>query len=286
MDSLPNLQVDQIAVNQIIERALIEDIGSGDLSSTLLFSAQAQCSAFIEAKQPGVVAGLPVAEATLKRLDPGLEWQSKKQDGDCVSPAERIAELRGNLRAILGAERVALNFLQRMSGIATLTRRFAEAVAGLNVRILDTRKTAPGLRVLDKYAVRAGGGLNHRFGLYDGILVKDNHIRAAGGVESAVRLLRRSSSPMVKIEVEITSVSQVEEALGAGVDIIMLDNMTPAEMAGAVRLINRRALVEASGGVTLENVRQIASTGVDYISVGALTHSVRALDMSLEIEPS
>jgi nicotinate-nucleotide pyrophosphorylase (carboxylating) len=286
MDSLPNLQIDQIVVNQIVERALTEDIGSGDLSSALLFPSQAGWSAFIEAKQTGVLAGLPVAEATLKRLDAGLEWQSKKHDGDCVSPAERIADLRGNLRAILSAERVALNFLQRMSGIATLTRRFAEAVAGLNVRILDTRKTAPGLRVLDKYAVRAGGGLNHRFGLYDGILVKDNHIRAAGGIENAVKLLQRGTSPMVKIEVEITSVSQVEEALGAGVDIIMLDNMTLAEMAEAVRLINRRALVEASGGVTLENVRQIAVTGVDYISVGALTHSVKALDISLEIEPS
>jgi nicotinate-nucleotide pyrophosphorylase (carboxylating) len=272
-----------LQVDQIIERALDEDIGSGDPGSTLLFPEEARATAVIQAKEPGILAGLPVAEATFKRLVPDLVWQPKTGDGQRVSSGEVVAELKGSLRGILMGERVALNFVQRLSGIATATRRFVDAVRGLEVKILDTRKTAPGLRVLDKYAVRAGGGHNHRFGLYDGILVKDNHIRAAGGVEKAMKLLREKCPPMIKIEVEVTSVCQAQEALAAGAAVVMLDNMSPGDMAEAVRVIGRRALVEASGGVTLESVREIAATGVDWISVGALTHSVKALDLSLEV---
>ena len=272
-----------LQVDQIIERALDEDIGSGDPGSTLLFPEEARATAVIQAKESGILAGLPVAEATFKKLAPDLKWQPKTRDGQSVSSGEVVAELKGSLQGILMGERVALNFLQRLSGIATATRRFVDAVRGLEVKILDTRKTAPGLRVLDKYAVRAGGGHNHRFGLYDGILVKDNHIRAAGGVEKAMKLLREKSPPILKIEVEVTSVCQAQEALAAGAAVIMLDNMSSADMAEAVRIIGRRALVEASGGVTLEGVREIAATGVDWISVGALTHSAKALDLSLEV---
>jgi nicotinate-nucleotide pyrophosphorylase (carboxylating) len=272
-----------LQVNQIIERALDEDIGTGDLGSTLLFPEEARAIAVIQAKEEGVLAGLPVAAATFKKLVPDLAWQPKTADGQRVGSGEVVAELKGSLRGILSGERVALNFLQRLSGIATATRRLVDAVGGFQAKILDTRKTAPGLRVLDKYAVRAGGGYNHRFGLYDAILIKDNHIRAAGGVGQAMALLREKCPPMIKVEVEVTSVSEAQEALAAGATVIMLDNMAPAEMAEAVRVISRRALVEASGRVTLEGIREIAATGVDYISVGALTHSVKALDLSLEV---
>ncbi len=270
-------------VDEIIERALQEDIGSGDLTSTALFSEDAQAKAVILAKQEGVIAGLPVAERVFKHLDENLRWEAKKQDGGRVSSGELVVELEGDLQAILMGERTALNFLQRMSGIATLTARFVEAVLSFPVKILDTRKTAPGLRVLDKYAVKVGGGSNHRFGLYDGVLIKENHIKAAGGITKAVSQVRQSVPPTVKIEVEVNSLKEVEEALQAEVDIIMLDNMSIKDIEKAVRLIDRRALVEASGGVTLENVREIAATGVDFISVGALTHSVKALDLSLEV---
>lgn len=229
------------------------------------------------------MAGLPVAEMVFRELDKNLNWKARKQDGDCLREGETVVELAGRARAILAGERTALNFLQRMSGIATETRRYVEAVAGTKAKILDTRKTAPGLRVLDKYAVRVGGGCNHRFGLYDGVMLKDNHIAVAGGIEQAVRAVRERVPPGQKIEVEVTSMAQVEEALGAGAEIIMLDNMPPTEMKKAVQLIEGRALVEASGGITLENVREVAASGADWISVGALTHSVKALDMSLEV---
>lgn len=232
------------------------------------------------------MAGLPVAEVTFRKLDPNMAWEAMKADGQKAAPGQAVAELEGSLRAILTGERTALNFLARMSGIATLTARFVAAVAGFPAKILDTRKTAPGLRVLDKYAVRAGGGCNHRFGLDDGVMLKDNHIRAAGGIERAVSRLRRRASPTLKIEVEVTSLAEVEEALRAQADIIMLDNMPAAEMKQAVQRVRGRALVEASGGVTLENVREIAAAGVDLISVGALTHSAKALDLSLKVVES
>ncbi len=267
----------------VVQRALEEDIGSGDLSSAPLLPEQAQVRAVIQSKQPGIVAGLPIAEVIFRELDKELTWKVLKQEGDETQEGETVAELAGNARAILVGERTMLNFLQRMCGIATLTRKYVEAVAGFKTRILDTRKTVPGLRELDKYAVRAGGGFNHRFGLYDGVMLKDNHLRAAGSVERAVRAVREHIPPALKIEVEVTCLAEVEEALRAKVEIIMLDNMSPEEMKKAVQLIKGRALVEASGGVTLENVREIAATGVDWISVGALTHSVKALDLSLEI---
>lgn len=270
------------AIQALVERALEEDIGSGDRSAAI-FPETARGRAVIIAKQMGVVAGLEVAQEVFRQLDEALDWKPCRHDGDKVREGETVVQLEGSLRAILAGERTALNFLQRMSGIATLTRRFVEAAAGTRAKILDTRKTAPGLRILDKYAVRAGGGSNHRFGLYDGVLLKDNHLRAAGGVEPAVRSAREHLSSGQKIEVEVTCIEEVEGALRAGAEIIMLDNMPVTEMKKAVQLIGGRALVEASGGVTLENVAQIASSGVDMISVGALTHSVKALDLSLEV---
>ena len=269
-----------------MERALDEDIGHGEFACGALFPEGAEIRARILAKQEGVVAGLPVAELTLRLLDPNLAWKAAKEDGQKIGRGETVVELRGDLRAILMGERTALNFLQRMSGIATLTSKFVEAVAGLPVKILDTRKTAPGLRLLDKYAVRAGGGFNHRFGLHDGAMLKDNYIAAAGGIERAVRTLRERGSPTIKIEVEVENLGEVEQALRAGADIVMLDNMAVPEMAKAVELARGKAIVEASGGISLENVREVAATGVDLISVGALTHSVQALDLSLEVMES
>jgi nicotinate-nucleotide pyrophosphorylase (carboxylating) len=267
----------------IVRRALEEDVGAGDLSGAPLFPEQAEIRAVILAKQDGIVAGLPVAEMVFRELDGDLIWKASKQDGDLVREGETVAELAAKAQAILAGERTALNFLQRMSGIATATRRYVEAVAGTKAKILDTRKTAPGLRVLDKYAVRLGGGCNHRFGLYDGVMLKDNHIAAAGGIENVVRTVRERVPLGQKIEVEVTSMAEVEQALRAGAEIIMLDNLPPIEMKKAVQLIEGRALVEASGGITLENIREVAVTGVDWISVGALTHSVKALDLSLEV---
>ena len=269
-------------IRAIIKRALQEDIGSGDLSSAS-FAENERGRAVILAKQAGVVAGLPVAEEAFRQLDAKLDWKQRKHDGEKICRGETVAELTGSLRAILTGERTALNFLQRMSGIATLTSRFVEAVAETKAKILDTRKTAPGLRILDKYAVRAGGGANHRFGLYDGVMLKDNHLRAAGSLGRAVRAVREHLPPGHPVEVEVTRMSEVEEAIAAGAEIILLDNMSAGETKKAVQLIEGRALVEASGGVTLDNVREIAATGVDRISVGALTHSVKALDLSLEV---
>ncbi|MBI3894692.1 MAG: carboxylating nicotinate-nucleotide diphosphorylase [Acidobacteria bacterium] len=282
------MELDLQQVSQIVQRALEEDIDGGDLTSDTLFSESMSGKAEIIAKQGGILAGLPVAEMTFQKLDEAMQWEAKKPEGAAVSPGEIVVVLKGNLRAILNGERVALNFLQRMSGIATLTRRFVKETEGYPAKILDTRKTAPGLRVLDKYAVRMGGGFNHRFGLYDGILLKDNHLRAAGSIGEAVRRLRQRLSPTDRIEVEVCTLPEVEEALQAGADILLLDNMSAAEIEQAMGLVHRKALgrkalVEASGGVNLNNVKQIAATGVDYISVGALTHSAPALDISLEL---
>ncbi|MBI4459132.1 MAG: carboxylating nicotinate-nucleotide diphosphorylase [Acidobacteria bacterium] len=277
------MRLDLQQVSLIVERALEEDIGVGDLTTDALFPESMSGEAEIIAKQEGILAGLPMAEMTLRKLDEGLLWEAKKPEGAAVSPGEIVAELQGNLRAILRGERVALNFLQRMSGIATRTRQFVEAVKGYPAKILDTRKTAPGLRILDKYAVRMGGGVNHRLGLYDGVLVKDNHLRAAGSIGEAVRRLRQRLPPGERIEIEVCTLREVEEALRTGAEILLLDNMSVAEIERAVELIHQRALVEVSGGVNLDNVRQIAATGVDYISIGALTHSAPALDFSLEL---
>jgi len=277
----------QSAVEEAVARALAEDIGQGDITTLWTIPAQARARGYLLSKAEGIVAGLAVARAVFSAFDPELTFRAVARDGDPVHPGQVLGEVWGRARSILTTERTALNFLQRMSGIATLTHRYVEAVRGTKAVILDTRKTAPGLRPLDKWAVRLGGGQNHRMGLYDMVLIKDNHIAAAGGITAAVRRVRdhlRGRREEIQIEVEVKSLAELEEALALGLDRIMLDNMTPQEMREAARMADGRVPLEASGGVNLETVREIAETGVDYISVGALTHSVKALDISLEIE--
>ena len=280
---MAQIQLDLSEINQILENALREDIGSGDITTNLLFPYDAECKAIILAKEEGLVAGLPIAEMVFRKLDKDIVFSEEKKDGDKVEPNQVLAEISGSQKAVLTGERVALNFLQRLSGIATLTSRFVKAVHGLPVKILDTRKTAPGLRILDKYAVRVGGGFNHRFGLYEEVMIKDNHIKLAGGITRAVNILREGAVTRKRIEVEASTISEVEEALNVGADVIMLDNMSPKMIKEAVGLIKGKALIEVSGGVTLENVREIAETGVDFISVGLLTHSPEALDIGLYV---
>lgn len=265
-----------------VERALAEDIGHGDVTTEGIVPAGASLSAKIVSKEPGIVAGLAVARAAFQMLETQIEFVPSANDGDAVKAAQTLAEIRGSARAILTGERTALNFLGRMSGIATRTRQFVDEVRGTRARILDTRKTAPNLRAFDKLAVRLGGGENHRFGLYDMILIKDNHIDFAGSITEAVSRARQSNSSLM-IEVEARNLEDMAEALASEVAWIMLDNMPLDEMQQAVLLNHGRAKLEASGNVSLNNVRQIAETGVDYISVGALTHSVQALDVSLTV---
>jgi nicotinate-nucleotide pyrophosphorylase (carboxylating) len=257
---------------------LAEDLGEGDLTSDALVPEDATAAASILLTERGVVSGLEVARAVFAELDPNVRFDPITADGE---PTEgEIARLEGRARALLGGERLALNLLGRLSGIDTLTRRYVEAVAGTGVEILDTRKTTPGLRTLEKYAVRCGGGRNHRLALDDGILIKDNHLRVAGSIGAAVELAQATGA---EVEVECDTLEQVEEALAAGADVILLDNMMPALLTRAVALTGGRAKLEASGGVTLESVRAIAETGVDFVSIGALTHSARALDVSMEV---
>jgi len=270
------------AFAELAGRALTEDLGTGDLTSEALFGADDRCRAVILFKEEGVLCGLPVARAAFRKLDEAIELERLVGEGELVAEApQEVVRLKGRTRAILGAERVALNLVGRLSGIATLTRRFVEEVEGSGVAILDTRKTTPGLRILEKYAVQIGGGVNHRLGLFDAVLVKDNHLRLAGGVEEAVRRLRTSVS--LPLEVEADTLEQVEQALALGVERILLDNMNPSEVTAAVELVAARAQLEVSGGVTLDNVRAYAETGVNAISIGALTHSARSLDVSLEV---
>ena len=270
------------AFAELAGRALTEDLGTGDLTSEALFGADDRCRAVILLKEEGVLCGLPVARAAFRKLDEAIELERLVGEGELVAEApQEVVRLKGRTRAILGAERVALNLVGRLSGIATLTRRFVEEVEGSGVAILDTRKTTPGLRILEKYAVQIGGGVNHRLGLFDAVLVKDNHLRLAGGVEEAVRRLRTSVS--LPLEVEADTLEQVEQALALGVERILLDNMSPSEVTAAVELVAARAQLEVSGGVTLDNVRAYAETGVNAISIGALTHSARSLDVSLEV---
>ena len=270
----------------IVQCALDEDIGRGDVTSLAILASDLELAGQIVSKEQGVVAGLEVANLAFRLVDARISMIPQVTDGEAIAPAQILAQVRGPGEGILSTERVALNFLQRMSGIATMTWRFVEAVRGTKAVILDTRKTVPGLRVLDKMAVRLGGGQNHRLGLYDMVLIKDNHIAAAGSIGEAVRRTRAAVGSGFAIEVEVTSLPQVEEALAAGVDRIMLDNMGIDEMAEAVEFAGGRVELEASGNVTLDNVADIAATGVDFISVGSLTHSVRALDISLEITRS
>ena len=272
--------------DEIIKNALREDIGKGDITTASIIPAQHLSSAVLTAKESFIIAGLPFAERTLYLVDRGIQFRSLKREGSRVKKGEMIASIRGKTKSILMAERVMLNIVQRMSGIATLTDNFVRCVQGFKARIVDTRKTAPGLRYLDKYAVRAGGGENHRFGLYDAILIKDNHIEAAGGISRAVKLARTKSGKGCRVEVETGTLAEVRAALLSGADIIMLDNMPLERMRKALKLIRKesgKVTIEASGNVGLQNVRTIAKTGVDIISVGALTHSVRAADMSLRI---
>jgi len=269
----------------IVERALKEDLGSGDLTTRLLFPRAIKAKALIRAKQDAVLAGLSVAEAVFKKVDPKLKFQSLAQDGDRVRSGTEIARIVGDGRSLLKGERVALNFLQRLSGIATLTAQFVETVKGTKATILDTRKTTPGLRELEKYAVRMGGGRNHRMNLSDGILIKDNHLALAGSLRRAVQETRRKAPRGLKVEVEATNLKEVEDALLVKADIILLDNMTIPQLKEAVSLIDGRALTEVSGGVQLNTVREIAATGVDFISIGALTHSAPAVDLSMDITP-
>jgi len=264
-----------------IQRALEEDVGPGDVTTNSIVPAEAIMRGHIIAKEDGVVAGLDVAQATFLLLDPHVQFLSLVAEGERVANRQELAKVSGPARALLTAERTALNFLGRMSGIATLTRRFVDAVAGTRAVILDTRKTAPGLRLVDKLAVQRGGGQNHRTGLYDMILIKDNHIDFAGSLAEAVRRARAARSGL-EIEVEARTLDDVQAALALGVSRILLDNMTPDTLRQAGALSAGRARLEASGNVTLANVREIAETGVDYISIGALTHSAKALDVSLD----
>ncbi|MGB9886614.1 MAG: carboxylating nicotinate-nucleotide diphosphorylase [Moorellales bacterium] len=272
-----------LAVAEVVRRALEEDLGSGDLTSSLLFGPADRGRGEILARQEGVVAGLAVAEVAFRLLASECRFEPLVAEGDRVKPGEVIARVEGPLLALLGAERVALNFLGRMSGIATLTARYVDRVRPYKARICDTRKTAPGLRLVDKYAVVVGGGTNHRFTLGEAVLIKDNHLKAAGGIAQAVARVRQRLPVTAKVEVEVESLAQVEEALAAGADLIMLDNFSPLDLRRAVERIAGRALTEASGGITLETVAEVAAAGVDYISVGALTHSVSSLDLSLEL---
>ena len=268
-------------LERVVQAALAEDVGEGDITTEATVDQDATGAAELSVREPGVVCGLRVAEAVFRALDPEIRFEPLVEEGAVVDRPTAVALVTGPERAILTGERTALNFLGRLSGIATLTRRYVDAVAGTGVTILDTRKTTPGLRALEKHAVACGGGRNHRFGLDDGVLVKDNHLRAAGSVREAVERLRAATD--LPVEVECDTLEQTSEALAAGADAILLDNMTLDELRAAVALAGDRARLEASGGVTLETVRPIAETGVDEISVGALTHSARSLDVSLEL---
>ena len=273
--------MNELKVEKIVRWALEEDLGRGDITSESIVPPGACARAVIRAKQEGVIAGVDVARRCFSALSDHLTWHGFHPDGQRCVPQDRIIEVQGPAIALLGAERVALNFLQRMSGIATLTRKMVDQVAPYGARIVDTRKTVPLLRMLDKYAVRAGGGLNHRFGLDDGVLIKENHIAVAGGIAQAVGRLRQAVGHMVKVEVEVTDMQQLQQALAENVDAVLLDNMSLEQMEEAVGVVAGRCLVEASGNITFDNCRAIAETGVDVLSVGWLTHSVDALDLSM-----
>lgn len=278
---MKNIEIDWGKVDLIIENTLEEDLGSGDVTTDAIFSVDETCEALIIGKEEGIIAGIPIAERVFQKLAPEVTVAQKLKDGEHVNPGDEILVIKGSIHAVLSGERLSLNLLQRMSGIATATSKYVAAISGYRTRILDTRKTAPGLRVLDKYAVSIGGGCNHRFGLYDAVLIKDNHIDFAGNISNAVEIVRSKYQSKFKVEVETSTLDEVREALKAGADIIMLDNMTVEMMKEAVRIINGKSIAEASGGITLDTVRQIADTGVDFISVGAITHSSPALDIGL-----
>jgi len=274
-----------LLVEDAVRAALLEDLGrAGDITTNATIPAMKQARAVIAARQPGIVAGLDLAKAAFRLLDPALGFDARIADGASVTPGAILATIEGPARALLSAERVALNFLGRLSGIATLTSRYVAAVAHTKARIVCTRKTTPGLRTFEKYAVLCGGGFNHRFGLDDAILIKDNHIAVAGGIIPALRAVKAAIGHLVKIEIEVDTLDQLDEVLTEGADVVLLDNMTPARLREAVARVKGRLLTEASGGVTLETVAAIAESGVDMISVGALTHSAQVLDVGLDIQ--
>lgn len=271
-------------IRDILERAFREDMPLGDITTDYTVPENSVSKAVITAKQDGVIAGLEVCMEAFRMLDPDVKLKPLAEDGNFVKKGDRILLIEGKSRALLKAERTALNLLQRLSGIASETRKYVDRISGYKAKVVDTRKTTPGLRLLEKYAVRVGGGTNHRFSLSDGVLIKDNHIKAAGGIRQAVEAVRKRIPHTVKIEVETETLEQVKEALDSGADIIMLDNMTPELMKQAVELIAGKALTEASGNVKLDNIEEVAATGVDIISVGAITHSVKAMDISMKFE--
>ncbi|MDM8518247.1 carboxylating nicotinate-nucleotide diphosphorylase [Desulfobacterales bacterium HSG16] len=272
-------------IGNLIETALGEDIGPGDITTDHLVNQNQQGRGEILAKEPLIIAGIDVARQVFKRLDSDIEFIADCNDGDEITAGQVVITISGRLNALLTGERTALNFLQRMSGIATNTRSYLSLIKGKNVRLVDTRKTTPGWRILEKYAVRAGGAQNHRMGLYDGVLIKDNHIAVSGSIKEAVAKIRSKVSHLSKIEVEADSLAQVEQALDAGADVIMLDNMNPEQIKEAVKLIDGRALVEVSGNVNKKTLEILADLNVDIISAGALTHAARSMDLSMRIFP-
>ncbi len=271
-------------IDQIITLAFEEDVAAGDITTNALIPENSRAVATLTMKANGIVSGLEIAGKVFSRLDKDIICTPYVKEGEKVSQGDVILKVEGNFRALLTAERTVLNILQRMSGIATATALYVKETEGTQTHLLDTRKTAPGMRILDKMAVKTGGGTNHRMGLYDLALIKDNHIKVAGSITRAVQQVREHITPGVRIEVETTCIEEVKEALTSGADIIMLDNMSTSLMAEAVRLVDKKAETEASGNMTLGRIREVAATGVDYISVGALTHSVTALDISMNIQ--
>lgn len=272
------------AVAKLIALALEEDVGPGDRTAEACVPAATKGSGLIVAKQMLIISGVSAAARVFRALDPSCDLQALKGEGDAAGPGDAVLRARGSLRAILTGERTALNLLQRLCGIATLTRLYVEALAGTKTRLLDTRKTTPGMRALEKAAVRAGGGLNHRGALFDGILVKDNHAAAAGSIGEAVRRARAGAHPLLKVEAEVSTPQQIEEALKAGADMLLLDNLGDDDLRRAVQQVARRVPLEASGGMTLDRLPRVAATLIDYVSVGALTHSAPAVDLSLLVE--
>lgn len=271
-------------IDRLIDLAIEEDIATGDVTTDSIIPAHSRAVAEMKMKADGVISGLEIARRVYERFEQDFVWDAKVKDGDEVKKGEVILRIEASYRCLLLGERLSLNILQRMSGIATETAKYVKELAGTHTQLLDTRKTAPGLRVLDKMAVKDGGGTNHRMGLYDMVMIKDNHIKVAGGITQAVYAVRAHVPTGMKIEVETTNLEEVREALATGADIIMLDNMDNAAMAEAVKIIGGKAKTEASGNMSLARLKEVAATGVDYISVGALTHSVKALDISMNIQ--
>ena len=276
--------LDKFLIEDTLKNALKEDMNYGDITSDSLIDDKLEGKAIITAKQDGIISGLDVCKLVFEIVDPSLKCKSLKEDGERVSNGDDVFKVKGKIKSILKAERVALNFLQRMSGISTKAYDISKLVEGLDVRVVDTRKTTPGLRLFEKYAVVKGGAFNHRFNLSDAVMIKDNHIEAMGTITEAVHIARKNISHTIKIEVEVKNLIELREALDSKADIIMLDNMTAEDMKKAVEIANKKAIIEASGNITEENIRSVAETGVDVISIGALTHSYKSMDLSLNIK--